>query len=143
MNTVDRLKCPACGLPTIPDDGHNTPDMALCNFCYEQEDLETMSTHTPGPWNCKSSHYRGFSAGIVRDAFNDPVADCRYSEVPQRDKKTPEQIDANARLIASAPDLLQMVRNLVDLASVRGRLDGYKSLLADARALIARAEGKD
>lgn len=46
MSTIDRLKCPACGMPTIPDDGHNTPDMALCNFCYEQEDLETMSTHT-------------------------------------------------------------------------------------------------
>lgn len=157
MSTTDRLTCPTCGLPTIPDDGHNTPDMATCNQCYEREEGERFTapahrqaTHTPGPWNVVPY--------LTPDKDDDPMMvyfvaagnlQERYDNLPvdENEEQALDEIHAenfaNARLIASAPDLLQMVRNLVDLASVRGRLDGYKTLLADARALIARAEGKE
>lgn len=52
-----------------------------------------------------------------------------------------QHAEAHARLIASAPALLEMVRNLASLASVRGRLDDYTALLDDARALLATVEG--
>lgn len=45
--TENRLRCPMCGVPTIDDDGHNTPDMALCNFCYQQEAIDNPApSHT-------------------------------------------------------------------------------------------------
>lgn len=141
MNTVDRLKCPACGLPTIPDDGHNTPDMALCNFCYEQEGLKTMNAYTKGPWSIYDDGPGG--SDVILAHINGDNYDIAYISNDEIDGRPENERAANARLIASAPDLLQMVRNLVDLASVRGRLDDYKALIADARSLIAKAEGRD
>lgn len=142
MSTIDRLKCPACGMPTIPDDGHNTPDMALCNFCYEQEDLETMSTHTPGPWTA-----RGVT--IWADAHRPPmgheiIANARTARGDAHDM-------ANARLIASAPELLAALKD------ARERLEylepeyfddashetEWRDYLAQTDALIAKAEGKE
>lgn len=87
-----------------------------------------MSTHTPGPWYATKpgNPYQGIVIDERTGANIAVTYDKEYAD-----------------LIASAPDLLQMVRNLVDLASMRGRLDDYKALLADARALIAKAEGRD
>ncbi len=102
-----------------------------------------MSTHTPGPWNCKSPHYTGLSAGIVRDAFNDPIADCRYSEIPIRDKKTPEQIDANARLIAAAPEMKNLLLYALHYIETPGDFTETERLefCQDIDDLIAKAEG--
>jgi hypothetical protein len=47
---------------------------------------------------------------------------------------------ATQQSTALAEELLQTLKNLVGLAEVRGRLDEYKAALAEARALIARAE---
>lgn len=139
MSTIDRLKCPACGMPTIPDDGHNTPDMALCNFCYEQEDLETMSTHTPGPWKTGTGKFT--DQVFERDAEGEDWGHWLICETGGN--------TANARLIASAPDLL------VALKDARERLEylepeyfddeshevEWRDYLAKTDDLIAKAEG--
>ena len=49
-----------------------------------------------------------------------------------------------ANLIATAPELYQMLDNLVGLAKARGgRLHEYGSAIADAEAALAKARGED
>jgi len=60
-----------------------------------------MSTHTPGPWIVR--HTTGFPLMIATApddyGFGVPVADCSKRNLPA-------EAQANARLIAAAPDLL-------------------------------------
>jgi hypothetical protein len=57
--------------------------------------------------------------------------------------ENPNSVDeANARLIASAPDLLEALRNVVALANPVCNLDA-QAVLTQARAAIAKAEGKE
>jgi hypothetical protein len=91
--------------------------------------------HTPGPWEAENE---SVSAGfdMVADVFG----------------ATTEQRDANARLIAAAPDLLAALKALVGNDSVRylddegPRGEGWQSnelaaAIAAADAAIAKAEG--
>ena len=91
-----------------------------------------MSTrHTPGPWT-----YTGFD--IVSDSAN------KYVATPiQRKGTTPEEVNANARLIASAPALLAALESLLPHAArrIQGTTDG-DPVLAVARAAIAAARGE-
>ena len=70
--------------------------------------------HTPGPWNCMRASAAGRNI-ICSDTR--PVDICVLSN---RDK-TQTEIDANARLIAAAPDLLAACQRALDwLASYPG-----------------------
>jgi len=75
------------------------------------------TTHTPGPWRAMPDGY------IQRDAtmpFGGAViAHVRHS--------TPDRQAANARLIAAAPELLNMCERLI----------GFAHYYADANALLA------
>jgi hypothetical protein len=90
-----------------------------------------MNTHTPGPWNDDAG------LGIVRADMlivataSGPNETDAVSSIAQR--------DANARLIAAAPDLLEALRGMADEA-----YHGVKAQLwmTKARAAIAKAEGK-
>lgn len=92
--------------------------------------------HTPGPWNAAPAPRLGFVAWT--DALGD---------LPN----TGEEGDANARLIAAAPDLLAALRALVgdfdDWGDVQQGEDGpdgeivYPTIDA-ARAAIAQATGE-
>ena len=72
----------------------------------------TTTQHTPGPW---ANH-----DGIIRDCSPEGwlVATCRFSP----------KDDANARLIAAAPDMLEALRAIATY--MRGDLttDDFKSL---------------
>jgi len=63
-----------------------------------------MSEHTPGPW------YYAFGA-----VWKDP--DAKTFRIAKMDRDTPEtwppERDANARLIAAAPELLEALKELV------------------------------
>lgn len=98
-----------------------------------------MSKHTPGPWNT-SGAYRD---SVYKDKIAEGgllLADCRVSERP------PEVCEANARLIAAAPELLFALRELVAEADEHPGWEGHPH--ADtagfqfARAAIAKAEGR-
>ena len=97
-----------------------------------------MSKHTPGPWNAERT---GFRWSIV-DASGELVLS-HYGSTNSLDdatmmaSKTGKQLTANARLLASAPDLLDALECLhADL----GRLPPK---VADiVRAAIAKAVGK-
>ena len=87
-----------------------------------------MSTHTPGPWHVSQkpgavgaiSHANGFICfpcaprKVSEERQPDECwLDMFHRTQPGRDAVASEQ-DANARLIASAPDLLQACRGILD-----------------------------
>ena len=66
-----------------------------------------MAEHTPGPWHVEMGAY-------VLDSARTRIADVcdRYDGVNNNFKSSAE---ANAKLIAAAPDLLEALQRLVDL----------------------------
>lgn len=70
-----------------------------------------MSKHTPGPWT------RGWGNFVYQGAKFNPqqmgrlIATCEPSSRTQKDW---DQVFANARLIAAAPDLLEALEDLLD-----------------------------
>ena len=89
-----------------------------------------MSKHTPGPWVvARNTPDAGYS---VR---TDGEGSFRWIAAMAGKGDTDA---ANARLIAAAPELLAMLKRMIGAAE-HGR-DGLA--LDDAKALIAKAEGK-
>lgn len=102
-----------------------------------------MTQHTPGPW---------FIAG---DEIHD--RETKYDEHGARIGETANSIcemhpaphgagDANGRLIAAAPRLLETLRRFVDDATFRLSPDstpGFLSRLAAGKAAIAAATGEE
>ena len=87
-------------------------------------------THTPGPWHVyKNRHY-------VMDSRSHLVAYCGDVSVDTR-----EEVEANAILIASAPDLLEALENI---ASGHACLLGFSidDAAEIARDALAKARGE-
>jgi hypothetical protein len=99
-----------------------------------------MSKHTKGPWSISPTSNPETEFGI---ASNDGTIIARLDS--WFDKDEPEA-DANARLIASAPDLLEALEALLRLYATE--CDGLYSgegawgEAQAARAAIARAKGQ-
>ena len=95
--------------------------------------------HTPGPWHIDTED----GGARILDDDELIIAGIYGFSAPDRDG----QEDANARLIAAAPDLLAALKGLLESIqdveretnTMYGTLDGA---LADARAAIAKAESK-
>lgn len=89
-----------------------------------------MAAHTPGPWevagNCVRTQYR----------MGDP--DNNGTMVADVGVYLPER-EANARLIAAAPELLDALTDLFDYVVANGILKERSSRLAKARAALAKA----
>lgn len=101
------------------------------------------TTHTPGPWQQRTL--------IVQDQNGEVIAHCTRWE---HGTPMPYVAEANARLIAAAPDLLAALKDVeftaMRLGLTRGDADDQQwadALLAHfdalkvARAAIAKAEG--
>lgn len=96
-----------------------------------------MSAHTPGPWVWWTSNswkrLKRDDIGITQNVMepyvcSDGHPDCTVS-------------DADMRLIAAAPDLLEALKRAVEIMdpSIPG---SPGSVMEDAKAAIAKAEGK-
>ena len=108
------------------------------------------TTHTPGPWSADWGY-------IVAPDVTGKHVDLYVATIAEEDEDgrvVPEhERDANARLIAAAPDLLAALRGVVLCADARGDaepLDAYRTRaamlpgqIARAYAAIARATGAD
>lgn len=95
----------------------------------------SATKHTPGPWRLRPSS--GGRPAIIYGNDGWPVADVAtyHGRVSQ------EQQDANACLIAAAPDLLENLQRMVRLLEVEdARLANFGEVEA-ARAAIAKATG--
>ena len=105
-----------------------------------------MTEHTPGPWiaidRCTLAVEGGPSDWAVNrysNGYRSYVAtlfDCQLA---------PEHggtVEANARLIAAAPDLLEACEAIAALADGQGRLNMLQ-VAGQARQAIAKTTGKD
>jgi hypothetical protein len=93
-----------------------------------------MSKHTPGPWKVakpQKSHANGkLMYGIVGPEIVADYEDWGFTE-------------ANARLIAAAPDLLEVLSEVVKFWDSIVPTDCINDMHIKARAAIARAEGEN
>lgn len=106
--------------------------------------------HTPGPWCAEPADMFG-DHNIV---LGDNADDARAIAAVVSNLRAPSEVEANARLIAAAPDLLEACQELIGVIdSVDGEADyskeewaalGSAKLHAEdrIRAAIARATGE-
>ena len=101
-----------------------------------------MGSHTPGPWKI---FFWSEAIGVSSD--RPKPRDCEsIATVPRGPETCPDATrvlaEANARLIAAAPDMLEALRDLLGAAVRRPALtteeDGFRDA---ARAAIKKAEG--
>ncbi len=103
-----------------------------------------MSKHTPGPW-----HHTGREFNDVRDSDDELVAVALHLRVGQPERSV-QEAEANARLIAAAPELLEALKTamqqletdaiFMSLSGANGDHQAKAALIA--RAAIAKATGE-
>lgn len=104
-----------------------------------------MSEHTPGPWYWKRDTYTqslALAAHVIENHDGDVVALISYRERPATNN---EHGEADARLIAEAPEMYQtmlaLTRCLAWHVETQGRGVGMDQVVLDrARAIIAQVE---
>ncbi len=103
---------------------------------------ETKSTHTPGPWVIHDEKMLDGRLVVSTEAVNDIIT--IIGDIYNPDA------EANARLIAAAPELLEAVRIILESPELKNCPDGRWSTAdsenywrrAKLEAAIAKAEGK-
>jgi len=104
-----------------------------------------MSTHTPAPWvltirpsfgaACPDATVAEINLSLERgQAYRGSIAYMQSAE--HIDGIGKDELVANARLIAAAPDMLEALKLLLSSAH------DYQSGITEARAAIAKAEGR-
>lgn len=97
-----------------------------------------MSKHNPGPWRVDGQANDMAGSAIIRDADGFPVASTR--------SWIKEQYEANARLVASSPRLLQALKDVVNMFQYDDEATspgtGAYTVIVEAKAAIAEAEGQ-
>ena len=90
-----------------------------------------IGQHTPGPW-----YTRHGQVSSENSAHGCTIANCNRTA-----KGIPDaEVEANARLIASAPDLLAALRGIINQDDWEGEDIAPDSPIGKARAALARAE---
>ena len=96
-----------------------------------------MSKHTPGPWKriANSIKSRKANCVIVRlPALTDCVGDETADQI--------KEWDANARLIAAAPDLLEALEEAVYMLGIQEINEDSKPYERRIMAALAKAKGE-
>jgi hypothetical protein len=99
-----------------------------------------MSKHTPGPWSVfrqdgYATYIHAINEGDEINTFQ--VASC-HCATNRKYFPTRNEAEANARLIAAAPDLLEVLQEVMDRPLLTEGADWW----VRARAAIAKAEGQ-
>lgn len=129
------------------------PVTGNCKTCHES--ANPPAAHTPGPWDVYAGKMKNGDR-IINDSEGTPVAYAADYNQYAKD----EQVDANARLIAAAPEVLSALKALVDrnpapcgyfitkrsddayTCGRDSRICDTCAKVFDARAAIAKAEGR-
>ena len=121
----------------------------------------TETKHTPGPWEARKVTGWGSDLVISSPNWPKPVAtlvhhpDCYYSHVIKDGwvtfKETPEGearkseveqvFNANARLIAAAPELLEAVKDAIFSLEIEFGKSGARTNFPKLYAAVDKAEG--
>ena len=99
-----------------------------------------MDKHTPGPWQMGESHETAVEVQIAREPFSRIATVIGGSRVLRGPSLSGDTMEANARLIAAAPDMLEALRKVDDLL-VENATEPT-DLQAILRAAIAKAKGR-
>lgn len=98
----------------------------------------TQAKHTPGPWHvetvtasCGICHKVGPFPGKRPD--DKPRHACLYADYPSKGNPADDELEANARLIAASPELLEFAEEV--------RRSGDTRLASMAIAIINKATG--
>jgi len=102
----------------------------------------TSTQHTPGPWMVQLISERWHGYDWPTFAIRDSVGNHCLAVIGDVDRATADKNTANARLIASAPELLAALVTLLDHADL-GEIHDEETAAAvnNARAAIAKATG--
>ena len=100
----------------------------------------TEAKHTPGPWHLEEMGYNSSSYYIRGSSESGDRLTIGKGAVAHIPRSTVNPMEANARLIAAAPELLEALAEIVSAADGEGwnQLDPS---LSKARAAIAKATG--
>lgn len=96
--------------------------------------------HTPGPWDARIQRGKdGRDLGWIIEHGNDRIgwSSLAYADTNREADATDPAREANARLIAAAPDLLEALKRAENWLSEWASAEPY---LAIIRAAIAKAE---
>src|SRR5436309_8297450 len=102
-------------------------------------------THTPGPWKVYDHQVSDFPRRIsiqTNERYPETLADLRLKSI------TDLPVEANARLIAAAPDMLAVLETTVAALEYwfprwRDPAGPTSAMMNQARAAIARAKGEE
>ena len=101
-----------------------------------------MSKHTPGTWAVVGNRTKYVEARLISGLIQE-VAACGPT---MADEGYGQQQEANARLIAAAPDLLEALQNIADYwnqdQNEAAMADACWHAIHTARAAIAKATGE-
>jgi hypothetical protein len=115
---------------------------------------ETPLRHTPGPWITSGSIHWPYSktSRVLNAIWGPPDHHQRRTRICIISRRRKEESDANARLIASAPELLTAVHELLWHIGNNCIVDDYKHTEEEmvrgrhavdlAYTVIAKAEGR-
>ena len=92
-------------------------------------------THTSGPWVIQANGGSQVSIEKVSDGIRSVIAETFYQKLADEHGG---DYQANARLIAAAPDLLQVAKDFLLLAQLH---DWEGAAIDFAKATLAKAEG--
>lgn len=99
-----------------------------------------MNKHTPGPWELKIHSPTYVEEKTKFWITNKGLQDCFVATWESFDGYNHHRMEADARLIAAAPDLLEALCKLAELYDAMGAPRGPCRIIADAA--IAKATGE-
>jgi hypothetical protein len=100
------------------------------------------SKHTEGPWEIDSSHYDTQLLVVGNEGHPIAEVECNLLNTIFGFTTNPtKQQEANARLIAAAPEMLAMLHQWVDAMDCHCNLQGL-CMMCETEKLIAKAEGE-
>lgn len=102
-----------------------------------KQDNGNHAAHTPGPWRVYHAPYNQLSVGTdVEDITGPDFEICRFGDTNDSED------EANARLIAAAPELLEALEGAVPFLEADQRICDFEvAPLTKARTAIAKAKG--
>lgn len=102
-----------------------------------------MSAHTPGPWfQSHRENKEGMWNTQVYDAKGETIATLAWYPVPQHNGVIETSREANAHLIAAAPEMLEALKAMLHIFSPKPNQGIVIDCIVKAKWAVEKAEGR-